>query len=62
MKVCSWLKPHTFQPALRMLSVNHLNVDGPPLPEKCVRKFRSALGAEVTHRSVCVCKCLCENR
>ncbi len=35
-----------------MLSVDHSNIDGPPLAVKCVRKFGSALGGEVT--SVCV--------
>ncbi len=30
-----------------MLSVDHLNIDGPPLAVKCVRKFGSALGGEV---------------
>ncbi len=34
-----------------MLSVDHSNIDGPPLAVKCVRKFWSALGWEVT----CVC-------
>ncbi len=50
----SWSKPHTFQSALCMLSADHLNVDGPPFPVKCVGKFRYALGGEVTYR-VCVC-------
>ncbi len=53
MKVRSWSKPHTFQFAFRMLSADHLNIDGPPLPVKCVRKFRFALGGEVEHRGVC---------
>ncbi len=35
-----------------MLSVDHSNIDNPPLAVKCVRKIRSALGGEVT--SVCV--------
>ncbi len=39
MKVRSWLKSHTFQSALRTLSVDRLNIDGPPFPVKCVRKF-----------------------
>ncbi len=39
-----------------MLSVDHLNTDGPPLAVKCVRKFGSALGGEVT--SVCVIVCI----
>ncbi len=39
-----------------MLSVDHSNIDGPPLAVKCVRKFGSALGGEVT--SVCVCVCM----
>ncbi len=55
MKVRSWLKSHTFQSALHMLNVDHLNIDGPPFPVKCVRKFRSALGEEVTSRYACVC-------
>ncbi len=38
-----------------MLSVDHSNIDGPPLAVKCVRKFGSALGGKVTHMSVCVC-------
>ncbi len=42
---------------LHMLSVDHSNIDVPPLAVKCVRKFRSALGGEVT--SVCVCVCVC---
>ncbi len=53
MKVSSRLKSHTLQSALDMLSVDHLNIDGPPFPVKCVRKFRSALGGEVTYRCVC---------
>ncbi len=57
MKVRSWSKPHTFKAALRMLSADHLNIDGPPFPLKCVRKFRSALGGEVTYRCVYVCVC-----
>ncbi len=36
-----------------MLSVDHSNIDGPPLAEKCVRKFRSAFGGEVTFVSMC---------
>ncbi len=43
---------HTFQSALRMLSADHLNIDDAPFPVKCVRKFRSALGGEVTYRRV----------
>ncbi len=31
-----------------MLSVDHSNTDGPPLAVKCVKKFGSALGGEVT--------------
>ncbi len=42
MKARSWSKPHTFQSALRMLSADHLNIDGRPFPVKCVRKFWSA--------------------
>ncbi len=57
MKVCSWLKLHTFQSALHMLSVDHLNINGSPFPVKCVRKFGSALDGEVTFRCVCVCAC-----
>ncbi len=30
-----------------MLSVDHSNIDGPPLAVKCVRKFGSALGGGV---------------
>ncbi len=59
MKVRSWSKPHTFQSAPRMLSVDHLNIDGLLFPVKCVRKLRSALCGEVVHRSVCVCVCVC---
>ncbi len=55
MKVRFWSKPHTFQSALRMSSADHLNIDGPPFPVNCVRKFRSVLGGEVTYRGVCVC-------
>ncbi len=55
MKVRSWLKSHIFQSTLHMLSVDHLNIDGPPFPVKCVRKFGSALGGEVTSRCVCAC-------
>ncbi len=40
-----------------MLSVDYLNIYGPPFPVMCVRKFRSALGGEVTH-SVCMCVCV----
>ncbi len=58
MKICSWSNPHTFHSALRMLSADHLNIDGPPVPVKCVKKFRSALGGEVTHRCACVCVCV----
>ncbi len=54
MKVRSWSKPHTFQSALCMLRADHFNIDGPPFPVKCVRKFRYALGEEVTYRCVCV--------
>ncbi len=35
MKVRSWLKSHTFQNALHMLSVDHLNIDCPSFPVKC---------------------------
>ncbi len=51
MKVCSWLKSHTFQTALHILSVDHLNIHGPPLPLKSVRKFGS-----VAYRGMYVCK------
>ncbi len=41
----TWMKvrslSHTFQSALRMLIVDHLNIDGPPFLVKCVSKFRS---------------------
>ncbi len=53
MKVRSWLKSHTFQSALHMLNVDHLNIDGPPFPVKCVRKFGSTLGGAVTYKVVC---------
>ncbi len=43
-----------------MLSADHLNIDGPPFPVKCVRKFRYALSGEVTYKGVCVCVCVCE--
>ncbi len=39
-----------------MLSVDHSNIEGPPLAVKCVRKFGSALGGEVT--SVCMYVCI----
>ncbi len=55
MKVRSWSKPHTFQFAFHPLNADHLNIDDPPFPVKCVWKFRSALGREV----VCVCVCVC---
>ncbi len=55
MKVRPWSRPHTFQSALHMLSAGHLNIDCPPFPVKCVRKFGSALGGEVVYRCVCVC-------
>ncbi len=42
-----------------MLSADHLSIDGPPFPVKCVRKFRSTLGGEVAYRCVCVCVCVC---
>ncbi len=45
-----WSKPRTFQSSHHMLRADHLNIDGPTFPVKCVRKFRSALGGEVTHR------------
>ncbi len=54
MKVRSWSKPYTSQSTLHMLSADHLNIDGPPFPVKCVRKFKSALGEEVAYRCVCV--------
>ncbi len=54
MKVRSWSKPHIFQSTLRMLSADHLNIDGSPFPVKCVRKLRSALGGDVMYRCVCV--------
>ncbi len=57
MKVRSWLKSHTFQDALRMVSVDHLNIDGTPFPVKCIRKFGSTLGREVTYRGVCISIC-----
>ncbi len=38
------------------LSVDYSNIDGPPLAVKCVRKFGSALGGEVT--SVCMYVCM----
>ncbi len=41
-----------------MLRVDHSNIDGPPLAVKCVRKFGSALGGEVTAVRVCVCVCV----
>ncbi len=41
-----------------MLSVDHLNIDGPPFPVKYVRKFGSTLGREVTCRMGCVCVCV----
>ncbi len=41
-----------------MLGADHLNIDGPPFPIKCVRKFGSALGGEVTYRDVCGCVCV----
>ncbi len=59
MKVRSWSKFHTWKSALRMLSADHLNIDGPRFPVKIVRKFRSALGGEVACRCVCVCVCVC---
>ncbi len=50
-----------------MLSVDHSNIDDPPLAVKCVRKFGSALGGEITSLclslslslSVCVCSNPC---
>ncbi len=48
-EIRSWSKPHTFQSPLHMLSADYLNIDGPPFSVKCVRKFRSTLGGEVTH-------------
>ncbi len=59
MKVRSWSKPYTLQSVLHMLSADHGNIDGPPFPVKCIRKFRSALGGEVAYRCVCVCVCVC---
>ncbi len=49
-----------------MLSVDHSHIDGPPLAVKCVRKFGSDLGGEVTRvcsvcACVCVCVCVCVN-
>ncbi len=44
MEVHSWSKLQTFQSTFHMLGVDHLNIDGPPFPVKCVRKFGSALG------------------
>ncbi len=53
-----------------MLTADHLNIGGLPFLVKCVRKFRSALGGEVTHRGLCksmskkmnlnVCQRVCE--
>ncbi len=54
MKVDFWLKSHTFQYALHMLSVDYLNINDSPFLVKCVRKFKSALGGEVTYRCVCI--------
>ncbi len=55
MKVRSSSKPHTFQTTLHTRIVDRLNIDGSPFPVKCVRKFGSALGEEVTPpRGVCV--------
>ncbi len=48
-------KPHTFRSALRMLSDDHLNIDGSLFLVKCVRKFKSALGGEVTYMRAYVC-------
>ncbi len=43
-----------------MLSVDHSNIDGPPLAVKCVRKFGSALGGEVKFvcMDMCMLKCV----
>ncbi len=48
------VKTSQFQFALCMLSADHLNIDGPPFPVKCVRKMRSTLGGEVTRRGMYV--------
>ncbi len=40
-----------------MLSVDHSNIEAPPLAVKCVQKFGSALSGEVTF--VCVGVCMC---
>ncbi len=51
MKLRFWSKPRTFQSALCMQSADHLNIDGSPFPVKCVGKFSSVFGEEVTHRN-----------
>ncbi len=38
-----------------MLSADHLNIGGPPVPANCIRKFGSALGEEVVYRFLYVC-------
>ncbi len=50
MKVRSRLKSHTFQSALHIQSVDHLNIDGPPFLVMYVKKFGSARDGEVTYR------------
>ncbi len=37
-----------------MPSVDHLNIDGPPLAVNCVKNFGSALGGDITYVCVCV--------
>ncbi len=48
-----------------MLSGDHSNIDGPPLAVKCVIKFGSALGGEVTRARARVWGCtytMCQER
>ncbi len=59
MKVRSWSKPHTFQYALHMLTIDHLNIDSLLFSANYVRKLGFALGGEVTSMCVCVCVCVC---
>ncbi len=57
------LKSHTFQFALHMLNVDHLNIDSSPFPVKCLKKFGFALGRQVTYRYAGVCTHFrCEER
>ncbi len=58
MKVRSWLKLHTFQSALHMQSVDHLNIDSAPFPVKCVTKLQSTFGVEVIYLRLCAYVCL----